>query len=235
MSLAIPFHDFFTLSTPLITDACLRLDLFVHAMASGIRPVVAGARLAGRVRPARHYGSVDVFLEAIEGARAGDVLVIDNRGRRDEACIGDLTVLEARAGGLAGLVVNGTHRDTPELVRIGFPVFSLGTCPLGPRRLDARDHLALVSAEMGGFTVTSEDALFADDDGVVFLPLARTAEVLAVARTIFETERRQAERVVAGRTLRAQLGFADFLAARERDPDLTFRAHLRRIGGAIEE
>jgi APA family basic amino acid/polyamine antiporter len=31
--------------------------------------------------------------------------VIDNAGRRDEGCIGDLTVLEARAAGLAGIVV----------------------------------------------------------------------------------------------------------------------------------
>ena len=45
--------------------------------------------------PARHYGSVDVFLEALSSAGPGDVLVIDNGGRTDEACIGDLVALEA--------------------------------------------------------------------------------------------------------------------------------------------
>jgi regulator of RNase E activity RraA len=197
--------------------------------------VLAGSRLAGPVRPVRHYGSVDVFLEAFESARAGDVLVIDNAGRRDEGCIGDLTVLEARAAGLAGIVVNGVHRDTTELVRIGFPVFSLGACPLGPRRLDARDPAALATAGMGAFEVGADDAVVADDDGVLFVPLARAAEILETARGIFETERAQAERIQAGRTLREQLSFRAFLAAREGDPALTFRRHLRRIGGAIEE
>jgi regulator of RNase E activity RraA len=44
-------------------------------------PVAAGWRAAGRVRSARHAGSVDVFLEAVGVAQPGDVLVIDNGGR----------------------------------------------------------------------------------------------------------------------------------------------------------
>jgi hypothetical protein len=54
--------------------------------------------------------SVDVFLEAVRRGRPGDVLVVDNGGRADEACIGDLVVLEATAAGLAGLV-GGRVRD----------------------------------------------------------------------------------------------------------------------------
>jgi hypothetical protein len=69
----------------------------------------------------------------------------------------------------------------------------------------------------------------------VFVPLARVAEVLALADTIARTERGQAELVAAGRTLRDQFAFRDYLAARAKDPAHTFRRHLRRIGGAIEE
>ena len=54
-------------------------------------------RIAGRALPAKHFGSVDIFLEAMMSAEQGDVLVIDNNGRADEGCIGDLTTLEARA------------------------------------------------------------------------------------------------------------------------------------------
>jgi len=66
--------------------------------------------------PVRHMGSVDAFLSTLEGANTGDVLTIDNEGRRDEACIGDLIALEAAAAGLAGIVVWGLVRDTAELV-----------------------------------------------------------------------------------------------------------------------
>jgi len=58
---------------------------------------------------------------------------------------------------------------------------------------------------------------------------------VAAAEAIAKTERRQAELVSSGRSLRSQLGFGDYLTARETEPTLTFREHLRRIGGAIEE
>src|SRR5581483_8611973 len=101
---------FVDLSTPLVADACVRAGVPLRAAPAGIRPVLLGQRIAGRVLPARHYGSVDVFLEAFGAAEPGDLLVVDNGGRTDEACVGDLTVLEAAAAGVAGLVVWGLHR-----------------------------------------------------------------------------------------------------------------------------
>ncbi len=233
MSADLP-RAFAELSTPLVADACLRLSLPLRLAPAGLRPVVSGSKVAGRVTPVRHFGSVDVFLEAIDASSPGDVLVIDNGGRTDEACIGDLTVLETRAGGLAGLIVWGLHRDTTELIQIGFPVFSYGSSPAGPVRLDARTPEALSSARLGDLTVGKDDAVFADDDGALFAPLSEIEKILETARDIFHRERRQAERVRAGDTLRAQLRFADYLDRRGREPDYTLRRHLREIGGAIE-
>lgn len=223
------------LTTPLVADACMRAGVALRVAPFGVRPLAPSMRAAGRVLPAEHAGSVDVFIEAVRGSEAGDVLVVGNQGRLDEACVGDLTVLEMMAAGLAGLVVWGAHRDTDELLELGFPVFSYGPLPAGPRRLDPREPDALERARFGDFTVGREDAVFADADGVLFVPLGRAGEVLRVASAIRDTERRQAQSLKAGVSLSTQLRFGEFLEARAKDPSLTFREHLRRTGGEVEE
>lgn len=224
------------LTTPHVADACLRAGVDVRCAPWGVRPLsLASCRVAGRVRPARHYGSVDVFLEALETARPGDVLIVDNGGRQDEACVGDLIALETKAAGLAGIVIWGLHRDTPEILEIGLPVFSLGALPTGPLRVDPREADALVSARVGAWVVNDDDLAMGDENGVLFVPLARAGGIAVAARAIRDTERIQAEKIHGGTSLRTQLRFPEFLTRRASDPALTFRQHLRRISGAIEE
>jgi regulator of RNase E activity RraA len=226
---------FATLTTAHLADACIRGGLPVRCGPALLRAVVPGSRLAGRVCPARHAGSVDVFLEAFEKAAPGDVLVADNDGRLDESCVGDLIVLEAQSAGLAGIVIWGLHRDTADVRAIGLPVFSTGTIPAGPQRLDPRPPDALESATVGDWTVGRADLVLGDDDGVLFVPADRAGDILTLAETIRDTERRQADRIRAGASLRGQVQFAAYLAQRRQTPSLTFRDHLRAVGGAIEE
>jgi 4-hydroxy-4-methyl-2-oxoglutarate aldolase len=226
---------FESIATPQIADAALRKKIPVRIAPFGIRPVISGMRVAGRALPARHFGSVDVFLEAMQSAQSGDVLVIDNGGRTDEGCIGDLTVLEGRASGLAGLAVWGTHRDSPQLRQIAFPVFTYGTCPSGPQRLDPQTTDALQIARFGDIEVTRSDFVFADDDGCIFVAQDHVAQILQAAAAISTAEGRQADKIARGERLAAQLKFHDYIARRRAEPGYTFRQHLREIGGAIEE
>jgi regulator of RNase E activity RraA len=220
------------LTTAHVADACLRAGVPVRTVSL---TAVAGGRVAGRVLPAQHVGSVDVFLEAFESAADGDVLVVDNGGRRDEACVGDLVALEAKAAGVAGIVIWGLHRDTVDITAIGLPVFSLGAMPTGPLRLDPQPTDALSTATVGDWTVSRDDVALGDEDGVVFVPADRVDEVTGLAESIRDTEHRQAAEIRAGRSLREQVRFAEYLTARAADPALTFRQHLRAVRGAIEE
>lgn len=215
-----------------LADACVRHGRDSRVPAPGLRPVKPGWRLAGPALPVHHAGSVDAFLEAIERAEPGDVLVVDNALRQDEACVGDLVALDAKVGGLAGLVVSGFHRDTAELVAIGLPVFSYGAHPVGPRAPRPRPGGTVT---LGGVPVGPGDVLVADDDGTILVPPQEAPEVWRVARALWRTERAQADKARAGVSMREQLRFRDYLDARARDPALTFRAHLRRVGAAIEE
>jgi regulator of RNase E activity RraA len=224
---------FASVSTAHLADACIRAQVTVRCVP--LRAVLPGSRLAGRVVPAQHAGSVDVFLEAIDRAAPGDVLVADNGGRLDEACIGDLMALEAQAAGLAGIVIWGLNRDTAEIQQIGLPVFSLGAISTGPQRLDTQAPDAIDRATVGDWTVDRADLALADDDGVIFVPADRAHDIFTFAETIRETEQHQAGRMRTGASLRSQVRFSDYLAQRQQAPSLSFREHLQAVRGAIEE
>ncbi|CAM3716765.1 TPA: hypothetical protein QEM85_000353 [Pseudomonas putida] len=228
-------RTYLDLTTPHVADAIMRLGLPVRLAPTELRSLWSETHFVGRVRPVRHSGSVDVFLEAIAESEKGDVLIVDNEGRLDEACIGDLVTLEAKLAGIAGIVIWGLHRDTRELRTIRLPVFSLGSLPVGPQQLKRRDEDALLSASCGDITVTAADFVLADDDGVIFIPFERAQEVAEVATKIRDTERYQASRMLLGQSFRQQAGFDSFLSAREQDPELSFRQHLRQFGAEIEE
>lgn len=222
------------LTGPHLADGCLRTGVPIRCAPAGVGPLLPGMECRGRARPVRHLGSIDVFMEVFEEAQAGEILVIDNGGRLDEACIGDIVLLEAQAAGIAGIVIWGLHRDSKELSQIGFPVFSLGALPTGPQRLHARPPDTFTRAVFGQHAITSGDVVVADANGVLFLPEDRIEDIISAATACRETEARQLKAMAQGRTFRTQARFSEYLAKRAKEPAYGFRQHLKDIEAAGE-
>lgn len=222
------------LTTPHLADGCLKTNVPIRCAPSALRPLAPAMRCSGRARPVRHVGSIDIFFEALHGAARGEILVVDNAGRQDEACIGDIVALEAKDAGIAGIVIWGLHRDSKELTDIGFPVFSLGALPTGPQRLHARPANVFNRATIGAHVVTSSDFVAADANGVLFLPEDRLENIIAAAVDCRETEARQLKAMKDGQFYRSQVRFNDYLARRQQDAGYGFRQHLKEIAAAGE-
>jgi 4-hydroxy-4-methyl-2-oxoglutarate aldolase len=127
------------------------------------------------------------MLDAIDSAPFGSVYVMVLEDGLDYGGIGGLMSTAMKARGLAGAVVDGSMRDTPQVRRIQFPVFSRGVAPS-----TTINHYRFAGANIpvtcAGVRVSAGDIITADEDGVVVVPRARAADVLKKAQELDNTE-----------------------------------------------
>ena len=127
------------------------------------------------------------MLNAIDAAPAGSVYVMVLPNGVDFAGIGGLMATAMKYRGLAGAVIDASIRDTPQIKRLQFPVFSRGIAPS-----TTINHYRFVGANVpvtcAGVLVNPNDIIVADEDGVVVVPRAKAAEVLKKAQQLDETE-----------------------------------------------
>ncbi len=120
------------------------------------------------------------MLAAIDSGSADSVYVMSVEDGIDIAGMGGLMGTAMRARNFSGAVIDGGVRDVAYLNKIGFPVYALGIVPSTSVH-HYRFAGANVPVRCDGVDVHGGDIIVADADGVVVVPRAAAAEVLAVA------------------------------------------------------
>jgi len=182
------------ISTPNLSDAMHR-----GGVLEGIKSVVPGARLIGPAFCVRTApGDWAKPVEAIDLAKPGEVIVIE-AGGVGPALWGELATHSSLVKGIAGVVIDGAVRDTPEIRALGFPAFARLIMPNAgePRGLGEIG----VPVKVSGVTVRPGDWLLGDDDGVVHIPREEAVEWTNRGMDVLERENRLRAEIQAGRSL----------------------------------
>jgi regulator of RNase E activity RraA len=199
-------------STATITTQLLARGLrntYLH----GLEPLnahrMAGPAFTLRYIPARE--DLDVLAvyqdydhpqrKAIESVPPGHVLVMDCRGQGRAASAGGILATRLLVRGAAGLVTDGTLRDTPEIAQLDLPAYAQGPSPLTNL---AQHHAVDMQVPIGcaEVAVYPGDVMVGDAEGVVCVPRHLAAEVAEAAVAQEELERFIQAEIAHGRPLR---------------------------------
>jgi regulator of RNase E activity RraA len=129
------------------------------------------------------------MLDAIDGAAPGSVYVMVLEDGADYAGIGGLMATAMKYRGFAGAVIDGGVRDTPQIRKLQFPVFSRGVVPS-----TTINHYRFAGVNVpvtcAGVRVNGGDIITADEDGIAVVPKAKAADILKKAQDLDDTEHR---------------------------------------------
>jgi 4-hydroxy-4-methyl-2-oxoglutarate aldolase len=131
--------------------------------------------------------AVSGMMDAIDEAQPGSVYVMSLQDGLDYAGLGGLMSTAMKYRGLAGAVVDGGVRDTPQIAKLQFPVFSRGIVPsttINHFRVTGKN----VPVVCAGVPVRPADIIVADMDGVVVVPRENADAILKKAQQLDETE-----------------------------------------------
>ena len=166
-----------------------------------IRPLSTSTRLAGpaftiEIRP----GDNLMIHAAMAMARPGDILVVDGKADGNCALMGSIMLTACKKLGLGGVVLDGAHRDTEELLALGFPVYSIGSNPNGPTKyVPGRINWPI---SCGGVAISPGDLVVGDADGVVVIEREKAASMLDLAVQKVADEQQRIADILSGKGIR---------------------------------
>ena len=171
------------LYTPVVGDILESLGYYHQFLPQAIQPAREEMKLAGYAMPVLMidvYGPqkkpFGLLTEALDQLQPGEIYLASG-GEMRCAYWGELLTATARMRGAVGAVLNGYHRDTPQMLAQNFPVFSRGRFAQDSSvRTQVVDYRCRI--EVGGATVMPGDLIFGDMDGVLVIPRALIPEVI---------------------------------------------------------
>ena len=159
--------------------------------------IVAGSRAAGPARTVRCGQGDNLMVHAaVAEARPGEVLVLTMPDPEPVALVGELIATQAKARGVAAILVDAAVRDVEELQQLGLPIWARYVRVRGAEKKVPGTIGEPV--EVGGATIRQGDAIVLDADGVVVVEQERVEEVLAAARKRAEHELEKRAKLQAG-------------------------------------
>src|SRR2546422_4501656 len=148
-------------STPNLADAMQK-----RGVMSGLVPRIKhGTKLVGRAVTVKTAdGDWAKPVEAIDRAKAGDVIVIDVGGG-PTAVWGELASNSCIVKGVAGVVIDGAVRDLDTILELNFPCFSRHVAP----HAGEPKGLGEIGSEIvcGGQKVHTGDWIVGDESGLI--------------------------------------------------------------------
>lgn len=202
---------FKTVATASIADAVDKICGHRGYMDHQIKPRINDQRICGPAATVLE-AATDEFvppqhaLDLIDEAPRDSVIVISIAGGEPDVAVwGGLMTAGAVANGHAGAVLDGGVRDLTEIRRdYGFPVYARAVSP-GTTLGRYKTVASQVPVKVGGIMVHPGDLIVGDVDGVIVVPQAKAAEVLAMAQEIDARELEQAKLIIAEKSLRKGL------------------------------
>jgi regulator of RNase E activity RraA len=119
------------------------------------------------------------LTEALDALRPGEVYVATG-GALNCANWGEIMTAAAKVRQATGAVVNGFHRDTPQVLEQNFPTFSCGCYAQdSAARMQVVDFRCPI--EIGQVSIRPGDLVFGDIDGVLVVPAELIESVITAA------------------------------------------------------
>lgn len=152
----------------------LRDDMVVAGRAMTVTEADLGP---GEAETAEAFG---LMLRALDDLKDNEVYICAGASP-SYALWGGLMTTRAMKLGAAGAVLGGCHRDTSEILALGFPVFSEGAYAQDQKNRGVVTGFREPIVFPNGTRVAPGDIVFGDIDGVAVIPKDAAAEVVRLA------------------------------------------------------